>query len=59
MGLIGRAHALMHGSGVVRVQTSIRVGTRTDKAQTMEDKVAVVERLLAEGGGGAGGVEGA
>lgn len=48
MTLIGQAHTLLHEKGVVRIQTDIRVGSRTDKTQTMQDKVAAVEKLLAE-----------
>ncbi|KAH9825502.1 UPF0045 protein ECM15 [Teratosphaeria destructans] len=58
MTLIGQCHSLLHARGVVRIQTDVRVGTRTDKAQGFEDKVAAVERLLArdgEGEEGAGG----
>ena len=51
MRVIGQAHSMLHARGVVRVQTDIRVGSRTDKSQTMEDKVAAVERLLAQGEG--------
>lgn len=47
MHLIGQAHSLLHKNGIVRIQSDIRVGSRTDKAQTMEDKVAAVEKLLA------------
>jgi len=47
MRLIGQAHTLLHEKGVVRIQSDIRVGSRTDKAQTMEDKVSAVEKLLA------------
>lgn len=50
MTLIGQAHTLLHEKGIVRIQTDIRVGSRTDKAQTMQDKVAAVEKLLAEDG---------
>jgi uncharacterized protein YqgV (UPF0045/DUF77 family) len=50
MTVIGQAHTLLHQKGVVRIQTNIRVGSRTDKAQTMNDKVAAVEKLLAEDG---------
>lgn len=28
LGLIGKAHTLVHQNGVLRVQTDIRVGTR-------------------------------
>lgn len=45
--VIGQAHALLHGKGVVRIQSDIRIGSRIDKAQTMEDKVSAVEKLLA------------
>jgi len=49
MRLIGQAHTLVHQNGVVRVQTDIRAGTRTDKLQHFSDKVAKVEALLAAG----------
>ncbi|KXJ94461.1 YkoF-like protein [Microdochium bolleyi] len=45
--VIGQAHTVVHQKGVLRVQTSMRVGTRTDKAQTAKDKVQRVEDLLA------------
>lgn len=47
MRLIGQAHHLLHSKGVARIQSDIRVGSRTDKSQTMEDKVSAVEKLLA------------
>ena len=47
MTVIGQAHTMLHEKGVVRIQTDIRVGSRTDKAQTMQDKVSAVEKLLA------------
>ncbi|EXV04085.1 DUF77 domain protein [Metarhizium robertsii] len=47
MAAIGKAHAVVHQRGVVRVQSSMRVGSsRTDKKQTAEDKVKRVEDLL-------------
>ncbi|PGH21627.1 hypothetical protein AJ80_03060 [Polytolypa hystricis UAMH7299] len=46
LNVIGQAHTMLHNQGIVRIQTDIRVGSRTDKKQSMEDKVAVVERLL-------------
>lgn len=48
MTAIGKAHAVVHERGVVRVQSSMRVGTRTDKSQTAEDKVKRVEDILSE-----------
>jgi uncharacterized protein (TIGR00106 family) len=43
---IRRCHEVLHGMGVPRISTNIRVGTRTDKPQTMEDKVRSVEEKL-------------
>lgn len=48
MEIIGQCHSLLHANGVVRIQTDIRVGSRTDKKQTAADKVNAVEKLLAE-----------
>lgn len=47
MHLIGQAHTLVHQNGVVRIQSDIRVGTRTDKTQHFADKVSKVESILA------------
>ncbi|KAI9766474.1 MAG: hypothetical protein M1839_004895, partial [Geoglossum umbratile] len=52
MRAIGQAHTLIHQKGIPRVQTDIRVGSRTDKRQTFGDKVAKVNRLLAADGAG-------
>ncbi len=46
MRIIGQAHSLLHGSGIVRIQTDIRVGSRTDKKQSFDDKIAAVRALL-------------
>lgn len=43
---MGRAHTLLHRNGVVRIQSDIRAGTRTDKVQTFQEKVAKVESIL-------------
>lgn len=48
MRVIGQCHAMLHQNGVVRIQSDIRVGTRTDKKQSFKDKVDAVERLLKE-----------
>lgn len=47
MRVIGQAHTVVHQRGVLRVQSSMRVGTRTDKKQTAADKVKRVQDLLA------------
>ncbi|KAK8123502.1 YkoF-like protein [Apiospora kogelbergensis] len=52
MKVIGQAHSLVHSLGVLRVQSSMRVGSRTDKKQSAADKVKRVEDLLAKGGSG-------
>ncbi|KAF1354966.1 hypothetical protein BDV97DRAFT_289722, partial [Delphinella strobiligena] len=48
MRVIGQAHTMLHQRGVVRIQSDIRVGSRTDKKQSHNDKVAAVEALLAK-----------
>jgi uncharacterized protein YqgV (UPF0045/DUF77 family) len=48
MRVIGQAHCLLHTNGVVRIQSDIRVGSRTDKKQSPADKVAKVQQLLAQ-----------
>ncbi|KAN0077642.1 putative cell wall biogenesis protein [Elaphomyces granulatus] len=45
--VIGWAHSLIHQQGIARIQTDIRISTRTDKVQSMEGNVAAVERILA------------
>lgn len=50
MTLIGQAHGMLHTKGIVRIQSDIRVGSRTDKLQGMQDKVDAVTKLLAEDG---------
>ncbi|KAL1977356.1 hypothetical protein VTN31DRAFT_215 [Thermomyces dupontii] len=47
MQVIGWAHSLVHQQGIPRIQTDIRISTRTDKVQPMEGQVASVERILA------------
>lgn len=43
---VKRCHEVVHEMGAPRVSTTMRVGTRTDRAQTLEDKVrSVAEKL--------------
>jgi uncharacterized protein (TIGR00106 family) len=44
---VKRCHQVVHDMGAPRVSTVIKLGTRTDRAQTMEDKVWSVEAKLA------------
>ncbi|KAJ8143364.1 hypothetical protein OY671_003504 [Metschnikowia pulcherrima] len=46
MELIGQFHEVLHESGVVRIQSDIRVGTRIDKHQTPQQKIDVVEAKI-------------
>ncbi|KAF4121337.1 Uncharacterized conserved protein YqgV, UPF0045/DUF77 family [Geosmithia morbida] len=46
MSAIGKAHTAVLQRGVVRIQTTMRAGVRTDKKQTAEDKVKRVQELL-------------
>ena len=41
-----QCHEVVHGMGAPRVSTTIKVGTRTDREQTMADKVRSVETKL-------------
>jgi len=43
---IRQCHETVHAMGAPRITTTIKLGTRTDKAQTMEDKVRSVEQKL-------------
>ncbi|MBV1882045.1 MAG: MTH1187 family thiamine-binding protein [Pseudomonadales bacterium] len=40
---VKRCHEKVHDMGAPRVTTSIRVGTRVDRAQSIEDKIRSVE----------------
>lgn len=44
---VKRCHEVVHGMGSPRVHTCVQIGTRTDRAQSMADKRASVERELA------------
>lgn len=43
---IRRCHEVVHAMGAPRISTTLRIGTRTDRDQTMEDKVRSVEQKL-------------
>ncbi|TVM01316.1 MAG: hypothetical protein CV087_11040 [Candidatus Brocadia sp. WS118] len=48
MAAIKRCHEVVHEMGAPRVSTNIRIGTRTDREQTMADKVKSVQQKLGE-----------
>lgn len=43
---IRRCHEVLHEMGAPRISTNLRFGTRTDRPQTMDDKVRSVQRQL-------------
>ncbi|CCH43676.1 hypothetical protein BN7_3229 [Wickerhamomyces ciferrii] len=49
MNVIGQIHEMLHKEGVLRVQSDIRVGTRTDKGQTAQDKIDIVHEKMKRG----------
>jgi uncharacterized protein (TIGR00106 family) len=46
MAAIKECHEALHAMGVPRISSSIRLGTRTDREQTMEDKIRSVEKKI-------------
>jgi uncharacterized protein (TIGR00106 family) len=45
---IKRCHERVHDMGVPRISTTIKLGTRIDRVQTMEDKIKSVQEKLIE-----------
>jgi len=41
-----RCHEAVHEMGAPRITTTVKLGTRTDRSQSMEDKVRSVEEKL-------------
>ena len=50
LAVVGELHAVPFELGIPRVYTVLKLDERRDKEQTLEDKVASVERLLKDGG---------
>ncbi len=46
MAAVRRCHQSLHEMGVPRISTTIKLGTRTDRSQTMQDKVRSVREKL-------------
>jgi uncharacterized protein (TIGR00106 family) len=44
---VRKCHEVLHEMGAPRITTTIKCGTRTDRAQTMQDKIDSVNRKLA------------
>jgi len=46
-GALKRCHERIHAMGAPRISTTVKLGTRTDRAQTMADKVrSVADKLV-------------
>lgn len=43
---VKRCHETVHAMGAPRITTTIKLGTRTDRVQTMEDKIQSVRAKL-------------
>ena len=46
MAAVKRCHEEVHAMGAPRISTTIKLGTRTDRSQTMEDKVVSVQEKM-------------
>lgn len=44
---VKRCHETVHAMGAPRISTTIKLGTRTDREQSMDDKIGSVEAKLA------------
>lgn len=45
---IKKCHEHLHKIGVPRISTNIRIGTRTDREQTMEEKIKSVQQYFSD-----------
>lgn len=46
MAAVKQCHEVVHDMGAPRITTSMRLGTRTDREQTMNDKIQSIEDKL-------------
>ncbi len=46
MAAVKACHEAVHALGAPRITTTMKIGTRTDRVQTMEEKVTSVEEKL-------------
>ena len=46
MAAVKHCHEVVHDMGAPRITTSMRLGTRTDREQTMDDKIQSVQEKL-------------
>jgi uncharacterized protein (TIGR00106 family) len=45
-GAIKRCHEVVHRMGAPRISTTLKFGTRTDRKQTLEEKIKSVQKRL-------------
>jgi|SRR5271163_4145858 len=43
---VKKCHEVVHAKGAPRIVSTLKIGTRTDRAQSLEDKVRSVEEKL-------------
>jgi len=48
MAALKRCHEVVHDMGAPRISTTVKLGTRTDRRQGMDDKVRSVEEKLGQ-----------
>jgi len=46
MSAVKNCHMKVHQMGVLRISSTIRLGTRTDRKQSMQDKIDSVEKKM-------------
>ena len=46
MGALKRCHEVVHEMGAPRITTTVKLGSRVDREQTMQDKIKSVEEKL-------------
>ncbi|ART61917.1 MTH1187 family thiamine-binding protein [Kushneria marisflavi] len=56
--VVRRCHEVVHEMGAPRITTSMRIGTRTDREQSMSDKIESVQAIRQREQGGLSDSEG-
>ncbi|ATJ83075.1 MTH1187 family thiamine-binding protein [Halomonas beimenensis] len=52
LAVVKRCHEAVHAMGAPRITTTLKLGTRTDREQHMDDKLESVETLLRDSDAG-------
>jgi uncharacterized protein (TIGR00106 family) len=50
MAALKKCHMILHEMGVPRIHTTMRLGTRVDRDQTMDDKIRSVREKMSSAG---------